>query len=201
VRLFALILAAGEGRRMGGPKALLPAGERTFLAHAAALLDRPGVERVVAVLGHEAARVAALAGLPASVITVVNEGYRAGMLSSLLRGLAASEAAGATALLVHPVDHPLALPASVDRVIAALRDGATVAAPSWSGRRGHPTGFAAAAFPALRAADPQRGARVVLAEHPEWVAHVEGDPGCLVGLDTPAEYERAFGRPPSFLSP
>jgi molybdenum cofactor cytidylyltransferase len=199
VRLIALILAAGEGRRMGGPKALLPIGDRSFLAHAVALLDRPGVERVLAVLGHDASRVAALAGLPASVATVVNEDYRAGMLSSLLCGLAAAEAEGATALLVHPVDHPLALPATVDRVIAALRDDATIAVPSWSGRRGHPTGFAARAFPALRAADPQRGARCVLADNPAWIVHVEGDPGCLMGLDTPADYERAFGRPPVSL--
>jgi molybdenum cofactor cytidylyltransferase len=197
VRLFALILAAGEGRRMGGPKALLRAGERSFLAHAAALLARPGVERVVAVLGHEAERVAALAGLPPSVLTAVNQGYRAGMLCSLLAGLALAEREGATAVLVHPVDHPLVLPATVDRVIAALEAGSIVAVPSWSGRRGHPAGFAAPAFPALRAADPARGARGVLADHPGWIEHVLGDAGCLSGLDTPEDYERAFGSGPA----
>lgn len=197
MRLFALILAAGEGRRMGVPKALLPAGDRSFLAHAADLLARPGVERVIAVLGHQAARVAAGAGLPGSVATLVNEGYGSGMLSSLLCGLEHAEALGATALLVHPVDHPLVLPATVDRVIAALRGGATVAVPSWSGRRGHPAGFAAAAFPALRSADPGRGARGVLADHPSWIEHVPGDPGCLASLDTPEDYARAFGRRPA----
>ena len=92
MRVAAIVLAAGEGRRMGGPKALLPAGDRSFLAHAAALLDRPGVERVLAVLGHDAARVAALSGLPLCVPAIVNEDYRAGMLSSLLCGLAVAEA-------------------------------------------------------------------------------------------------------------
>ena len=59
VRVLAIVLAAGEGRRMGGPKALLRLGETTFLAHACRLLARPGVASVVAVLGAEAERVRA----------------------------------------------------------------------------------------------------------------------------------------------
>src|SRR5512136_1638841 len=107
VRVLAIVLAAGEGRRMGGPKALLRLGETTFLARACRLLARPGVASVVAVLGAEAERVRAEGGLPADVAVVVNEGWRDGMLSSVWRGLDAAEAGGAEAVLLHPVDHPL----------------------------------------------------------------------------------------------
>jgi CTP:molybdopterin cytidylyltransferase MocA len=195
VRIVAVVLAAGEGRRIGGPKALLAIGAQSFLARACGLLRRPGVSEVIAVLGHEAARVRAQAGLPADVDVVVNEAYReGGMLSSVLRGLDAAAGRAAEAALLHPVDHPLVAPETVDAVVAALRAGARIAVPSVEGRRGHPGGFAAAAWPALRAAPPAAGARAVLAAHPEWIVHVPGDPGAVRGVDTPADYERWVGR-------
>jgi CTP:molybdopterin cytidylyltransferase MocA len=194
VRIVAVVLAGGEGRRIGGPKALLRIGAESFLARVCALLRRPGVSDVVAVLGHDAARVRREAGVPAGVDVVVNEGYReGGMLSSIALGLDAAARRGADAALLHPVDHPLVAPETVDAVVAALRAGARIAVPSVDGRRGHPGGFAAATWPALRAASPATGARAVLAAHPEWIVHVPGDPGARRGVDTPADYERWLG--------
>ena len=190
-----MVLAAGEGRRIGGPKALLTIGAQSFLARACRLLRRPGVAEVIAVLGHEAARVRAQAGLPPDVDVVVNEDYRAGgMLSSVLCGLDAAAEREAEAALLHPVDQPLVAPETVDAVVSALNAGARIAVPSVDGRRGHPGGFAAPTWPALRAAPPAAGARAVLAAHPEWIVHVPGDPGSVRGVDTPADYERWVGR-------
>jgi molybdenum cofactor cytidylyltransferase len=209
VRIVAILLAAGEGRRAGGPKALLriasappgaaaPGGlappiPTTFLARCAAVLARPGVSSVLAVLGHDAERVAAEAHIPSTVRTIVNDGYRQGMLTSVWRGLDAAEQEGAEAILIHPVDHPLLAAETVDRVVAALEEGALIAVPSHSGRRGHPAGFARRAWPALRSAAPDRGARGVLADHPDWIVHVPGDPGCRAGIDTPEDYRRLVG--------
>jgi nicotine blue oxidoreductase len=190
MRLHAVILAAGRGARMGGPKALLTLDGETFLARVARLLRRPGVDRVTAVLGHEADRVQREAALPPDVVTIVNLRYADGMLTSILAGLGEAEAAGADAMLVHPVDHPLVDPVTVDAVIAALTKGATIAIPSHGGRRGHPAGFAQGAWTALRAATPDEGARGVLARHPEWIEHVPAGEGCLVGVNTAGEYER-----------
>ena len=188
-----MILAAGAGVRMGGPKALLPIGRQTFLALLAERFERPGIDRVIAVVGHEAERVMREAGAPSSVVFAVNERHREGMLTSIWRGLDDAEAAGADAVLLHPVDHPLVEPDTIDRVVGALGDGAVVAVPSREGRRGHPGGFSRQAWPALRAAPPDAGARAVLAAHPEWVTHVPGEAGCRAGIDTPADYERLIG--------
>src|SRR5688572_14067205 len=116
MRIHALILAAGEGRRMGGPKALLDFRGASFLAAVAQALARPGVERTFAVVGHEAARVRAECGA-AGVTFVENALYAQGMLTSVRAGLRAAEEAGAAAVLLHPVDHPAVAASTVDRVI------------------------------------------------------------------------------------
>jgi CTP:molybdopterin cytidylyltransferase MocA len=194
MRIHALILAAGRGARVGGPKSLLTLDGETFLARVARLLRRPGVERVTAVLGHEADRVRREAALPPDVGVVVNARYAEGMLTSILAGLDDAEAAGADALLLHPVDHPLIDPATVDAVVGALVRGAPIAVPSHGGRRGHPAGFARPAWEALRAAAPDEGARGVLARHPEWIEHVTAGEECLVGVNTNEDYERVKQR-------
>jgi CTP:molybdopterin cytidylyltransferase MocA len=193
MKIAAILLAAGEGRRIGGPKALLPIGGDSFLARVAATLARPGVSRLIAVLGCQAERVRAEAGAPPEVTLVVNGAWREGMLGSILAGLEVAERDGAEAVLLQPVDHPLVEPATVDGVVAALRSGARIAVPSDGRRRGHPGGFARSTWGALRSAPAERGAKAVLAEHPDWVVHVAAGPGAFAGIDTPEDYARLVG--------
>jgi len=187
MRLAAILLAAGEGRRMGGvPKALLSLGGATFLERCLERLMVPPLERVFVVVGFDAERVRELA-LPAGASFVENLRFGDGMLSSVLTGLDAAEKEGADAVLLHPVDHPLVAPSTVERVVAALLAGAVVAVPSFEGRRGHPAGFAAPSWSALRAASPLLGARQALREHPDWVVQVPGDEGCVTGFNVPED--------------
>jgi len=193
VKIVAIVLAAGEGRRMGGPKALLPIGDESFLAHACRALARPGVGAVVAVVGAGANQVRDESGVGGEVTVVANERWQEGMLSSVWRGLDAAEALGAEAVLLHPVDHPRIAPETIDRVVAALERGAFAAVPTHEGRRGHPGGFGQEALRALRVAPLDRGARAVLETHPERVVHVEGDAGCVVGVNTREQYRQLMG--------
>jgi CTP:molybdopterin cytidylyltransferase MocA len=189
MRVVAIVLAAGEGRRMGGPKALLPFEGGTFLSRACGLLARPGIAGVVAVLGAEAERVRSSAGIPAGATLTVNERWREGMLTSIWAGLDAAEALCAEAVLVHPVDNPFVAPATIDAVVAAMASGAPIAVPSHAGRRGHPSGFARPCWPALRAAPLDGGARTVLAALSDRVVHVPAQGDCLVDVDTPGDLE------------
>jgi CTP:molybdopterin cytidylyltransferase MocA len=197
MRVVTVVLAAGEGRRIGGPKAFLPIGDATFLARAIEVSRGAGVASVLAVVGCGAERLAREARPPAGATVVLNDRYRDGMLSSVLCGLDAAEQQGADAILLHPVDHPLVTPETVSRVRTALEAGAVIAVPGHRGRRGHPGGFSKAAWDALRQVSPTRGARGVLADHPEWVVEVPGEAGCVCGVDTPADYERLIGSFPS----
>lgn len=200
MRVLAVVLAAGAGRRIGGCKALLAPGGRSFLARCTERLSGPGVTAVVAIAGAEAEAVGRAAAALPGVECLANPRPDEGMLGSLLVGLARAEELGAEAVLVHPVDHPLVDPATVARVVAALEEGAAIAVPSVGGRRGHPGGFAAAVWPDLRRASPERGAREVLSLRAREIVHVLGDPGCRTGIDTPEDYRRAFGGAPEWLS-
>jgi CTP:molybdopterin cytidylyltransferase MocA len=191
MRLVAIVLAAGEGRRMGGPKALLPLGDGTFLSVACRLFARPGIARVVAVVGAEAERVLASGGVPPEATCAVNERWREGMLTSVWAGLDAAEALSADAVLLHPVDNPFAAPATIDAVVAGLARGAGIVVPSHAGRRGHPAGFARSCWPDLRAAPLEGGARTVLAARADRVVHVAAGADCLVDVDTPRDLEAA----------
>jgi len=76
MRVRAVILAAGRGARVGGPKALLTLEGETFLARVARLLRRPGVERVTAVLGRSGSVVTTAAATSCGARLVSRYGER-----------------------------------------------------------------------------------------------------------------------------
>jgi len=193
--IAAVVLAAGFSSRMGQPKALLPAGPGgTFLGRIVGTLRRAGVERVVAVLGVDAPQVrasVAAAGLPVEIVE--NPDPSKGQLSSLLAGLGTLDEAEAA--LVMPVDQPLVTAETVARLLRVYRETrAPVIRPCRGKQHGHPVVFDRSVFEALRRADLSRGARDVIAAcGPAVVDVATDDEGAFVDIDTPDEYERAFG--------
>lgn len=196
----AIILAAGESRRMGSPKALLPyplsdGAETTFLEHLLDVMNRSRAEPIVVVLGHDAEHIRSSVA-PASwgrALSVVNESYREGMLSSILAGLAAVDESGVEAALILPVDHPDVSAEIVDLLIDRYRETrAPILLPTNRGRRGHPVLFSRAVFGEIRRAPESVGARQVVWDHQRDLLEVEvPDPGIGRDVDTPEDY-RAF---------
>ena len=135
--LAGVVLAAGESRRMGRPKQLLPFGERTILERVVDTLLTAGVGEVIVVLGHLADRVGAVLG-DRPVKAVVNEAYRQGMLSSIKCGV---QAIGPEhdAVLLALGDQPQIDTAVVSEVIRAYRAGnAGIVIPRYGAKNGHP---------------------------------------------------------------
>jgi molybdenum cofactor cytidylyltransferase len=131
-------------------------------------------------------------------VFVTNPGADAGQLSSLIAGLnAASVDPQVTGVLLAPVDVPLITPGTVARLIAsAARSSAAIVRVTHSGRHGHPVLFKRELFDELRLADPSVGAKAVVRADPARVLDVDvDDPGVTLDVDTPADYERLFGRP------
>lgn len=131
-----LVLAAGSGRRLGRPKALLRHQGRLLVELAVHAVQRAGCDPAVVVLGAAADQVRADADLgPATV--VVNRAWSTGLGSSLRAGLAALERTAADAVVLVPVDMPGLTVEAVQRV-AALPYRDALVCGTFDGRRGYP---------------------------------------------------------------
>ena len=144
-RILGVLLAAGAGRRAGGPKALrIDADGTSWLLRSIAVLRDGGCDAVIVVLGSEAARArdliasSALATDPA-ITSVDAPGWQQGMGSSLHSGLLAAEAASWRAVLVHLVDLPDVTADVVRRLIWKSPPGTeALTRATYTGRPGHP---------------------------------------------------------------
>ncbi|GAA4590635.1 CTP:molybdopterin cytidylyltransferase MocA [Actinoplanes octamycinicus] len=181
-----LLLAAGEGRRYGMPKALIAYRNRLLVEHAAGTLQRAGCGRTLVVLGARAEEVRSRAELPE---TVVNPDWASGMGSSLRAGLAAlssDESVGAAVVLL--VDMPGVTDAAVRRVIAHAAPDAC-AMGGYRGRRGHPVLLGREHWAGVAAvATGDRGARDYLRAHEVLVVEV-GDVADDTDLDRPGDLD------------
>jgi len=184
----AIVLAAGASSRMGQPKMLLPIGGGTLLgAVAGALLDA-GLGRVVVVLGCDAERVRAAAGLrdDPRLRLVVNDEWKSGMASSLRRGL--EECGEAGAALVTLGDQAGLTVERVRRIVSAWRPGVPLVVPVHDGRAGHPVLFDRSLWDELRALSGDVGGRDVVRRHLDEAVRVPAEP--LADLDTQEDLRR-----------
>jgi nicotine blue oxidoreductase len=176
-----LVLAAGEGRRFGGPKALASHGGQRLVDRAVGVLRDGGCEPIVVVSG------AAALDVPGAAV-VHNPGWAEGLGSSLRVGLAWLPA-DADAVAIVLVDQPAIGAESVRRLRAALDRGAQVAVATYEGQRGHPVLFARGHWDEVaRMATGDSGARAFMRAYPELVVEVPcDDTGSAVDVDTPED--------------
>jgi len=185
VGIAGVLLAAGNGSRLGQPKALVDLAGSTLAERGVALLGDGGADPVIVVTG------AVPVELP-GVIAVHNPDWETGMGSSLATGLLALSGGDAEAAVIALADQPLVGPESVRRLIAAFRSGVGVAVAAYQGRPRNPVLIAREHWPAvLELADGDTGARPFLRAHPELVALIEcGDTGRPDDVDTPEDLAR-----------
>lgn len=132
-----LLLAAGAGRRMGQPKALVHDADGTsWLVRSLSALRAGGCDPVVVVLGAEAERARPLA-VSADAVVLAGD-WAEGMAASLRAGLAALAGTPADAALVTLVDLPDVGPTVTSRLLAAATGPGTLARASYAAVPGHP---------------------------------------------------------------
>jgi molybdenum cofactor cytidylyltransferase len=189
--IAAIILAAGESRRMGSPKALVPLRGLTFVEHLLAATRHPriGVTRIVLGAGADEIRGRLNAG---DSKIVVNHEWEKGPLSSIQTGLKSLDGTEVEGALICPVDHPLVTLHLIASMIEAFdATKCAIVLPTYHGRRGHPVLFRSTLFPELMTAPMETGARAVVREHADEIAAVPTeDEGVILNLDDPAALTR-----------
>ncbi len=191
--LAAIILAAGESRRMGQPKALLPYRGRAFLEHLIGVTRHPRIGLARVVLGAGAEEICEKLKLdPASI--VINLDWEKGQLSSIQAALRSLPQGVTEGILLCLVDHPLISAGLIGRLIKLFdSSGKPVIIPTYKGRRGHPVIFRSTLYDELLAAPLGLGARAVVWAHAADVLEVPTDEeGVILNLNDPETLKRAM---------
>lgn len=186
-RVAALVLAAGQSRRMGPKNKLLePVDGVPMVAHVVDVALRSSASSVTVVTGHESERVVeALAGF--DVHFVHNPDYAAGLSASLSRGLAALDS-DVEAAIVCLGDMPRIEVEHVERLVAAFDpvEGRSICVPTHRGKRGNPVLFAERFFAEMKDVRGDVGGRHLIGEYAEEVCEVEmNHVGVLTDVDSP----------------
>lgn len=187
--ISAIILAAGESKRMGQPKLLLPWGETTVLGQVISILRSSGVEDIVTVTGGFREQVEAVAGQHGSRMVFNIEYASNDMLSSIQLGIGSLKAE-AEAALICLGDQPQVQEGSVRRVCKAFRLSRSIlVVPSYQMRRGHPWLVARPLWKEILNMHSPGSPRDFLNAHAGEIEYVEIDNSTILeDLDTPEDY-------------
>ena len=188
--IWAMILAAGESKRMGKPKLLLSFGEKTMIEAVIGNAVQSKAENILVVLGSDQEKIEEkIKDLPVKV--VFNPNFREGMLSSAQTGFQALPE-DAQAVLVFLGDQPAISHAIIDKVIDAYnRTKKGIVLPVFEGNRGHPVLIDMKYKDEVEKLSAHVGLRGVVYSHPEDVQEVEVEtPSILRDIDDPEDYDR-----------
>ena len=183
-----VVLAAGEGRRFGQPKALVEFVGRPLIERAVWTLAAGGCSTVFAVLGAQADRVLSECDLTDAVV-VRNQRWADGMSGSLSAGLVAAEDLGASAAVIALVDQPVIRPNLVERLVRHWHEGSVAVVAAYGGAPRTPVLLDRSIWRDVReSAVGDLGAWAYLRAHPEVVDLVGcDDVGDACDIDDPGD--------------
>ncbi len=185
----AVILAAGEAKRMGQTKQLLPWGNTTLLGQTIHNAQQSLVHDVLVISGHDAAKIEAVA-LAAGVRTIHNPAYAAGEMLSSLQTAVRQLPAAVTAVLVMLADQPMISPEIINQLLTAFWQGkGSLIAPQFNGQRGNPVLIGAAHFAELLQLPVGGAPRALFQQYQPTLIEVSSE-AILTDLDTLEEYGR-----------
>lgn len=192
--LWAIILAAGESKRMGSPKMLLSFNGRTMIENVIANVTESKVDKIMVVLGADSEPLVELIRTMA-VSYCYNENYKDGMLSSAACGFR-NLPDDYNAVLVFQGDQPLITSVTINAVIEAyLSTGKGIAIPVYKSRRGHPILIDRKYTNEIEKLSPFEGLRSLAYKFPGDVQEVNSvESGILRDFDTYDEYKKGINQ-------
>jgi molybdenum cofactor cytidylyltransferase len=187
--ISAILLAAGESKRMGKPKLLLPFGNSTVIGRTIDNLLNSKVSEVIVVLGaniHKTKK--ALAGKPVKITT--NPLYQQGMSTSLICGLMQVNQQSQR-IMVALSDQPLIDTKTYDRLIyKSTHSNFGIVVPTYGSIRGNPIIFNVSYKDELLQLKGDIGGRDLLSHHADDILEVDVDcEGIHINLNTQDDYQ------------
>lgn len=184
-----IVLAAGESRRMGETKQLLPLGDGTILEQVVKNLLESNLGEIIVVLGYQAQTVSErIADKP--VKKVVNLDFQQGIGSSIRKGVSQiSEVVDA--IMIALGDQPLVGKEVINKLIDAFYEGRQgIIVPVYKGMRGHPVVFDRKYRAELLKLEGDVGGKKIIENHSDDVLEIGvNSQGVIVDIDTRSEYE------------
>ena len=188
-----VILAAGNSKRMGYPKALLPLGDEIFLTRILRILREVGLESPRLVLGRDAALIKERIG-DYSADILVNPDPDRGQLSSIQLGISGLPEKFEAAML-WPVDQPAVSFETTRRLVELfINNDCRIAVPLRDGKRGHPAIFHRTLFHEFMDAPMEKGAKGIISRYESETCFLLTDePAAFTDIDTPSDYQALTG--------
>jgi molybdenum cofactor cytidylyltransferase len=187
--ISAIILAAGESKRMGQPKQLLPFRGSTLLGQIVENLLQSQAAETIVVLGSQAEKIIPqIAREPVKI--VLNQDFEQGMSSSIRCGLShISEAADGVMIVLG--DQPLIEKEIIDLLIERHRHSERgIILPVYKGIKGHPVIFKMKYKDELMRLTGDIGGKQIVERHPSDVLEVEVDSESVVmSIDVESDYQ------------
>ena len=187
--LSAILLAAGESKRMGKPKQLMPLGKSTLLEQAVDNLLDSSVDETIVVVGHQAEEITGkIASRPLKI--AINPDYRHGMSTSIVTGLIMVNPRS-QAVMLALADQPLVTSRTINQLIDTFNNhDKGIAVPTHRGRRGHPIIFDIKYKAELFKLKGDIGGREIIQNHPDDVLKVAVDSESVISdIDTQDDYQ------------
>ena len=187
--LSAILLAAGESKRMGELKQLMPLGKSTLLEQAIDNLLNSSVDETIVVVGHRAEEITdKIAGSPVKI--VLNPDYKQGMSTSIIAGLTLVDPRSRAVMLALG-DQRLVESRTIHHLIDAFKKhDKGIAVPTHRGRRGHPVIFDVKYKAELLKLKGDIGGREIVKNHPDDVLEIAVDSESVISdIDTRDDYQ------------
>ena len=189
--ISAIVIAAGESKRMGRTKQLLSWQGKVLLQHALDAILGSEVDEVILVLGCEAGRILEEVDTQ-KIKVVINPDYAQGMITSIQEGLKALQRR-AEAFFIVLGDQPGISPQIYNQLIYEFRrvyPSKRILLPTYQGKRGHPALFSIDYREEGSALKGDVGFRQIILDHPSDLLLSEMDArAVLEDIDTPEDYE------------
>lgn len=182
-------MAAGESKRMGCPKMLLPFGDSTILETVVANVTNSTVNYLTIVVG--AYREELIQKLIVSDVKYcINDNYMQGMLSSVWCGIN-SLPPDIDAFMIIPGDQPLINSTIINDLIEKYYLSCKgIAVPVFKGKKGHPVIISTRYREVILELAPEDGLRALLRNNEEDVELVESNSGAVLkDIDTREDYD------------